>query len=461
MSWLILISVTICYGLYGRELGGFFKKQLGCAGREAEIFTVVCFLGSMGGLVIAEKWYVPFIIRALAEHLLFGAVVVLLFKAETEKKIAMAVILITIHVLVGNFSSSFLSFLALLVKNGWNGAGNVYLSLEEGELAGCVSVGVTVWAVHCLETPLKSVLENKIGRWYLLLSLPLALIVLLVDIVNFGASIGILVVAGFGRSGTEYFREFYNELFSHTAICILTALSMCAAGFYVFGMNRIYVEQRKKEQYKSQAAFYKMLEEQYSQLERLRHDMKNHIIGLRGLWENRDWEKMGSYLEQMMEAGNFASEENTGSGAVDALLYQKHRQAKVRQIAWECDMQIPGNCPIDEFDLCVLLGNMLDNALAACEKAEAGKGFVSIHAGQVKKCLLLEVRNSTCMKNINEIAPAGRTVSAEHGIGLLNIKDTVGKYDGVMHMEAEGGVFIISLLLPLNHCQEACRRGRV
>ncbi|MDE6203239.1 MAG: ATP-binding protein, partial [Lachnospiraceae bacterium] len=347
---------------------------------------------------------------------------------------------------------SFLSCLVLLVKNVLSAEGNVYVSQAEGELAGCVSFGVIIWSVHCLGRPLGSVLDNKIRKWYLLLALPLALIVLLVDIVNYGASIGILVVAGLGRSGGEYWKEFYNELFSHTAICILTALSMCAAGFYVFGMNRIYVEQRKKEQYKSQAAFYKMLEEQYGQMERLRHDMKNHIIGLRGLWENREWEKLGSYLEQMMEAGNLASEENTGSGAVDALLYQKHRQAKERQVIWECDMQIPGKCPIDEFDLCVLLGNMLDNALAACEKADAGEKFVSIHAGQVKKCLLLEVRNSTCLKSIKEISLEGKTAPGEHGIGLLNIKDTVGKYDGAMHMETEGGIFTISLLLPLNQC---------
>lgn len=450
MNWFIFIFVLVCYGLYGWELGAFFKKQLGCAGREAEVFSVLCFLGCIGELVLAEKWYVPFIIRALAEHLIFTGAVVLIFKAEAEKKIAMAVILTTIRVLVGNFSSSFFSCLTLLIKNVCGTGGDLYISLEEGYLAGCLSLGAVIGGIHFLERPLRSVLDNKIRKWYLLLALPLALIVLLVDIVNYGASIGILVVAGVGRSGGEYWKEFYNELFSHMAICILTALSMCAAGFYVFGMNRIYVEQRKKEQYKSQAAFYKMLEEQYSQMERLRHDMKNHILGLRGLWEGREWEKLGSYLEQMMEAGNLASEENTGSGAVDALLCQKHRQAKERQIPWECDMHLPGKCPIDEFDLCVLLGNMLDNALTACEKADSGNKFVSIHAGQVKKCLLLEVRNSTSMKDIKEINTVRRTMSGERGIGLINIKDTVGKYDGAMHVEAEDGVFTISLLLPLN-----------
>ena len=93
---------------------------------------------------------------------------------------------------------------------------------------------------------------------------------------------------------------------------------------------------------------------------------------------------------------------------------------------------------------------MLDNALAACEKAGSGDKFVSIHAGQVKKCLLLEVRNNTVLKDIKDICPAGRPLTGGRGIGLLNIRDTVGKYDGAMHVEAEDGVFTISLLLPLN-----------
>ena len=47
MNWFIFILVMVCYGLYGREVGLFFKKQLGCAGKEAEIFAVFCFLGCM------------------------------------------------------------------------------------------------------------------------------------------------------------------------------------------------------------------------------------------------------------------------------------------------------------------------------------------------------------------------------------------------------------------------------
>jgi len=61
-----------------------------------------------------------------------------------------------------------------------------------------------------------------------------------------------------------------------------------------------------------------MLEEQYGQMERLRHDMKNHMIGLQGLLKNKEWGKMEIYLNQMLESGSMGiSEEVTGNRVAD------------------------------------------------------------------------------------------------------------------------------------------------
>ena len=45
---------------------------------------------------------------------------------------------------------------------------------------------------------------------------------------------------------------------------------------------------------------------------------------------------------------------------MDAILYQKQRQAEWENIKWECDVRMPKECCINEFDLCVLFGNILD-----------------------------------------------------------------------------------------------------
>ena len=275
-----------------------------------------------------------------------------------------------------------------------------------------------------------------------------------------------MVVFRAGRA--DYWNEFENEIFSHTGSCIVTMLSMCAAGVYVSGMNRVYLEQQKREQYRSQVAFYKMLEDQYGQMERLRHDMKNHLTGLMGLWEDREWEKMGLYLARMLEAGGLGQgEEATGSNVLDALLYRKRRQAEAEKISWDCDVQIPGDCLVDEFDLCVLMGNLVDNALEGCgriarsvENADGDTDrYIRIRSGAVKKCFLLEVENSAekgadapaALRNAGKFRHSTKENPEEHGIGLLNVRETVEKYGGVMNAQVRDGAVVVSVLLPATH----------
>ena len=114
-------------------------------------------------------------------------------------------------------------------------------------------------------------------------------------------------------------------------------------------------------------------------------------------------------------------------------------------------MQIPKERRINEFDLCVLFGNILDNALEACERMQSGQcRFINIQAKNVKKCFLLEVKNSM---GRTEKYIDGYTIkedSQKHGIGLLNVSDVVNKYNGVVNTEAEKGIFVISILMPMN-----------
>lgn len=194
-----------------------------------------------------------------------------------------------------------------------------------------------------------------------------------------------------------------------------------------------------------------MLEEQYEQMERLRHDMKNHIISMQSLLEYQEWEKLKRYLNQMLEKGELGTgEEATGNKVVDALLYRKQKHAERAGIVWECDVHIPAACSIDDFDLCVLLGNILDNAVEACERLEDDAyKFINIRSGMVKKCLLLEVKNSASMENIREINISKKEKPEEHGMGIINIRETAGKYNGAVNIELENHIFVISVLLPL------------
>lgn len=273
-----------------------------------------------------------------------------------------------------------------------------------------------------------------------MMSVLLGCIIAVVDIVNWGTSTGIMVVSNVGK--TAYRKVYYNQIFSHIFICLFTTLAACIAVGFVFFMNKIYIEQRQKEQYNAQVAFYKMLNEQYQQMERLRHDMKNHILALHGLWKKQKFDQAGNYLEKMIKNGNIEEcEEVTGNPAIDALLYHKKKEAKEFSIPLVSDVQFPKRCTIDEFDLCVLFGNLLDNAIKACvEITDEKYRFVEIQSQQIKSCLLLVIKNTAEIEDVKEI---------KSGTGLLNIYETVRKYDGTVNMKVQEHVFEISVLIPM------------
>ncbi|MDE5865042.1 MAG: ATP-binding protein, partial [Lachnospiraceae bacterium] len=387
----------------------------------------------------------------------FIGLALLLFKAEWEKKILAASMLMIAFRLVANICDSFLCCLALFFMHTVKKIQDPVLSDWRFGIIGVVSICSAALAVYRMSKHLTSVFHGKPGKWYVMLAIPLLMIIVVFDVADWGACHGIMV-----RSGGNM-KLYYDQIFSHTEFFVLAVLSMLAAGFYVFGMERIYLEQEKNRQYNSQIMVYKMLTEQYRQSERLRHDMKNHVIALSGLFQNKEWDKMGDYLKNMESGCLESGEDMTGNKAVDALLYQKQKQAERENIRWECDVRIPKACCINEFDLCVLFGNILDNALEACERLISGKtlceenceesGFINIQAKAVKSCLLIEVKNSMDITEKYAVGTSNKESAQEHGIGLLNINDVVQRYNGVVSTEAENGIFVISVLMPLTDAE--------
>ena len=78
--------------------------------------------------------------------------------------------------------------------------------------------------------------------------------------------------------------------------------------------------------------------------------------------------------------------------------------------------------------------------------------------GNVKRCLLLEVQNSTDLPEGEEIDRSRKEDAKRHGLGLSNIRAAAARYHGTVHVGIEKGVFVASVLLPL--CQETSA-GRI
>ena len=451
-----------CYAFYAWCASRFLKIGLQGKLLEEKIFGGLLFCSYGVLFFFFEGRGVPYIFCAMCSHGTHVGLAMAVFKGEKEKKLLAAVLLVTMTSLFWNFGESFLSFFSLIGIHAIAGEDDrTVLGMWSERVVICMTYGTGISIISCLSKPFAAVLEFRRKSWYLCLTVPLLCMVFVTDFVNWAASNGIMVQS-WGKYGL-----YENQLFSHGAMCIFTGLAMAAAGFFVFGMDRIEREERVREQYQSQVMYYQMMEEQYSRMERLRHDMKNHMLALDNLVKNRQWERAGCYLKEMAEAGGVETgDEITGSLALDALFYHKRRQAVERGIRWQCDVRLPKDCPIKEIDLCIIVGNILDNALEACicfqkkggwenrwgRTEDEAEAFVKIYMGTIKKCLFLEVRNSTKMTDGKKSFTVRKERLKGHGLGLLNIKAAADKYHGAVHMEVENHVFSIAVLLPL--CKE-------
>lgn len=440
----ILIMAPFCLG-YLWAADKFCEKFLGASKRREWLFLVFSFCSWLLRNILGRLYSILYIFSVLSGPIFFMGLVMLLFRSDREKRILAASMLMVAVRLVADFCDTFLSCLVLFFLHIVKKIPEPFFEDWEIGLTGGVGYCFAVLAVCWMSKHLEPVFCGKRGKWYVILAVPLLVIITVFDVASWGASNGIMIRSG-GNMGL-----YYDQIFSLAEFLVLPLLSIVATGFYVFGMNRIYLEQEKSGQYHSQIVVYKMLAEQYRQSERLRHDMKNHIIALSALSQNKQWEKIDDYLKSMEDIALDAGDDMTGNKVLDALLCQKRKQAEGENIKWECDVQMPKGCCINEFDLCVLFGNILDNALEACGRLQCDENsFINIQARTVKKCFLLEVKNSMDRMEKYTDGFTNKDNSQEHGIGLLNVGDVVNKYNGVVNTEAENGIFVISILMPLN-----------
>ena len=168
-----------------------------------------------------------------------------------------------------------------------------------------------------------------------------------------------------------------------------------------------------------------------------RHDVKNHLSVLDGLLGGGRLEEGRAYLKKLDAASQSLSfPYQTGSPVVDILLGEKLGLAA--EIPAEVSLVLPRPWGIDDFDLCVIFANALDNAIAACQSCE-GERAIRISGKRQGDFYLLKFEN-TCSDG--PLPPAGT--------GLANIRSAAEKYHGAVMTEKEGRRFSLSVLLNIS-----------
>lgn len=213
-----------------------------------------------------------------------------------------------------------------------------------------------------------------------------------------------------------------------------------------------------KNQIRSLQEHMEEMERIYSEIRGMKHDMKNTLAVTLQLSVEEKGE-LQEYLADLNQTfDRLDMRFRTGNMIADTLLNMKYQEAVRLMPTLKMDtdrLVFPQDLKIHSYDIGIILGNAVDNATWACRKlkekepeADVFIRFASIQKGNL---LLLTVENSfdgqLVRKPQMEFPVTDKPDKENHGMGLVNIKNTVEKYHGTMDFMVKGRVFILSMMM--------------
>ena len=201
------------------------------------------------------------------------------------------------------------------------------------------------------------------------------------------------------------------------------------------------------------------MERIYSGIRGMKHDMKNTLSVIQRLSAGEGNGELEEYLSELNRGlEKLEVRFKTGNTVVDTLLNMKYHEAvrDVPDLKMDADnLMLPQGLEIHSYDIGVILGNAVDNAMEACRKLKAKEpeadAFIRLCSLQKGNLLILKVENSfdgrLVRRRQEEFPITDKADKSSHGIGLANIKSTAEKYQGTMDFKVNGRVFILSVMM--------------
>lgn len=193
------------------------------------------------------------------------------------------------------------------------------------------------------------------------------------------------------------------------------------------------------------------VENMYHKMRTWRHDYHNHMQVLAAYLEAGEVEKARNFLDEINE--NLVKVDTvikTGNTMVDAILNSKISLMNTKAIRVDATAHVPATLAIADVNLCVMIGNLLDNAMEACEALPAEARFVRIYISVKGTHLYMSFTNSAGKKQ-NKIGNIfASTKGTDHGFGLSRVDALVEQYGGYLTRASEDGGYTTEVILPLH-----------
>lgn len=178
------------------------------------------------------------------------------------------------------------------------------------------------------------------------------------------------------------------------------------------------------------------------------HDMKHHLLILREYGQEKQWDSLMSYLNELSDDILVSQKAMwTQVGILDTLLEQKKAKAESKGIEFRIRADRIGELPFSDMEICTLFSNLLDNAIEACEKIPDDRRWIEIHITRKSAMLYITISNSIKGRPLEK---EGKLITNKenhqlHGYGIKSVQKIVRKYEGEFSYQVHENEFVVTI----------------
>ncbi len=263
--------------------------------------------------------------------------------------------------------------------------------------------------------------------------------------------------------GQIFFQKYPYLNFIIFLICFMILVSMLVVLRLFKDLEKKKEEEKRQEVLEHQimeiSCHIREIEQWYSTIQGMKHDIKNHITIMEELIEQQRYQETQTFLFSMKESIDCLDYlYKTGHPVTDVIINEKYKQAEKKEISFESKFHFSEKFNLDVFDISIILNNALENAIEAVEK-ERWKGMsesnIKVSSICRKQVYLIEVKNSFSgvieWEMESNLPKSSKQDIFLHGIGLKNIQRVAEKYNGDIDIDIKNGNFILTVMLNMEN----------
>lgn len=247
-----------------------------------------------------------------------------------------------------------------------------------------------------------------------------------------------------------------------TSTIITSMFILFTINIFVFhlydALIRLFEQRVEKTMLKEQNKYYKkqlgIMNTSNENTRAFNHDLRNHLSIVSGYIQIDEKEKACKYIDKMTESVYTIKEfSDSGNIDIDSILNYKLHEASKRDIPISLEIKVPVTMKISSFDIVVILGNLLDNAIEATSRVKGNKKIDLIIIYE-KEILFINIKNTfngTVYYKKGKIKTTKKDIE-NHGIGLNNIKKILEGYDGIMDIDHDNNEFQVDIMMHVKGC---------